>query len=40
MAMAEYFALVKQIDFDYLYTGMSYGLINKDNPENHTMRTN
>jgi hypothetical protein len=27
MAMAEYFALVKQIDFDYLYTGMSYSLI-------------
>jgi len=23
MAMAEYFALVKQIDFDYLYTGMT-----------------
>lgn len=22
MAMAMYFALVKQIDFDYLYTGM------------------
>ena len=32
MAMAEYFALVKQIDFDYLYTGMSYGLIKKRQP--------
>jgi hypothetical protein len=24
MATAEYFALVKQIDFDYLYSGMWY----------------
>ncbi len=25
MTMAEYFALVKQIDFEYLYSGMSSG---------------
>ena len=26
MTMAQYFALVKQIDFDYLYAGMSLHL--------------
>ena len=28
MALAEYIALVEQIDFDYLYTGASHTFIN------------